>query len=142
MTKDKTYRFIEGCMYNYYANENRMQELRARYETLMSLHGHNYEAHIPDSESNPVMEVTNSRLKLESSMRKLEEYLRPVKRLHEDLSTKYTEKRQLLSLLERKYFKQETMKRIMNEMHISQSTYWRRTQELMRLARKYFCEEE
>ena len=142
MTKDKTYRFIEGCMYNYYANENRMHELRARYENLMSVHGHNYEAHMPDSESNPVLEVTNSRLKLEQSMKKLEEYIRPVKRLHEDLQTKYRDKKQILLILERKYFKQETMKRITDELNISQPTYWRRTQELMRLARKYFCEEE
>lgn len=129
-------------MYNYYANENRMSELQARYEMLMSMHGHNYEAHVADSESNPVLEVTHNRLKLEASMRKLEEYIRPVKRLYEDLKTKYTDKTQILSILEKKYFKQESMRRTMNEMHISQPTYWRRTQELMKLARKYFCEEE
>ena len=142
MTKDKTYRYIEGCMYNYQANQRQASELEEQKKSLISVHGHNYEAHIKDGASNPVLDRTHKVLKIESRLKKLESYIRPVRNLHKDLQEVYTDKKQVLLILEKKYFKHEYQQRIQEDLHISQPTYWRRTQELMRLAKEYFALEE
>ena len=142
MTKDKTYRYIEGCMYNYQANQRQASELEEQKKSLISVHGHNYEAHIKDGASNPVLDRTHKVLKIESRLKKLENCIRPVRNLHNDLQEIYTDKKQVLLILERKYFKHEHQKRIQEDLHISQPTYWRRTQELMRLAKGYFAIED
>lgn len=142
MTKDKTYRYIEGCMYNYQANQRQASELEEQKKSLISVHGHNYEAHIKDGASNPVLDRTHKVLKIESRLKKLESYIRPVRNLHKDLQEVYTDKKQVLLILEKKYFKHEYQQRIQEDLHISQPTYWRRTQELMKLAKEYFALEE
>lgn len=68
MKKDKTYRYIEGCMYNYQANQSQALELEERKKNLTSVHGHNYEAHIMNGESNPVLDRTHKVLKIETRL--------------------------------------------------------------------------
>ena len=142
MKKDKTYRYIESCMYNYNVNKNQVSELEERKKSLLSVHGHNYEAHRQNADWNPVLERTHKVLKIETRIKKLEGYIRPVRKLHKDLKEVYTDKKQILLILEKKYFKHEHQKQIQEDLHISQPTYWRRTQELMRLAKEYFAVEE
>ena len=142
MKKDKTYRYIEGCMYNYQANQSQALELEERKKNLISVHGHNYEAHVLNGESNPVLDRTHKVLKIETRLKKLESCIRPVRNLHQDLKEIYTDKKQVLLILEKKYFKHETQKHIQDELHISQPTYWRRNDELMKLARQYFALED
>ncbi|MBQ3395023.1 MAG: hypothetical protein IJG55_01675 [Synergistaceae bacterium] len=138
MKKDKTYRFVEGCMYNYPANMTQMSELKERLKTLMSVRGHNYEAHIPNVTSDPVSNIAGNKIETERKIRELENYTRPVSKLHHALKYEYRTANQMLKLLELKYFRQEKPREVQEKMHISQATYWRRTQELMRLAKKYF----
>ena len=139
MKKDKTYRFIEGCMYNYLANVNQLSELKERLKTLMSVRGHNYEAHIPNGTSDPVCNVAGKKIETERKIYELESYTRPVSKLRHALRYEYRTASQMLKLLELKYFRQEKPREVQERMHISSATYWRRTQELMRLAKKYFC---
>ena len=142
MTKDKTYRFIERCLYNYPSNVNRQTNLKARLKTLMSVRGHNYEAHTANGTSDPVNETVNKRLETERKIKHLDSYIQPVKKLYECLKRDRRKTNQMLSILKLKYFRQDKAHEIQKKLHISSSTYWRRTRELVMTAKEYFNDDE
>ena len=127
-------------MYNYETNSNRFELLRLKLQLLMSVRGHNYEAHIANGASDPVNEVVNKRIETEKKLNRLEQYILPVKKLYEGLKTDSRSQKDLRELMTRRYLNHERAKETQKELKISPATYWRRTHELMRQARKYFEE--
>ena len=109
---------------------------------LQSVRGHSYEAHTTNGASDPVAEVTNKILNLERCIRNSEKKTRPVERLQADLTGDNLNYAQMGEILRRKYIEHEPTDTVKRELSISGSTYWRRTRELLRLAKKYFGEEE
>lgn len=75
---------------------------------------------------------------MRKKIKELDSYIRPVKTLYYDLLHIYSGSHQILKILQMKYFHHDNLISILEELHISQPTYWRRTQELMKLAKKYF----
>ena len=136
--KDEHYRFVEKCLYNYRPNSIQYEKLKDKLTSLISVRGHNYEAHVPNVTSDPVADVAHNRIKLEKRINELERYITPVNNLCYDLKHVYSGMHQCLKILQMKYFRHDNMNSILRELHISQPTYWRRTQELIRLAKHYF----
>ena len=139
LMKDEHYRFIEKCLYNYRPNLIQFEKLKDKLQSLISVRGHNYEAHIPNVASDPVADVTDKRVRIEKRINELECYITPVNNLCYDLQHVYSGMHQINKILQMKYFGHEPMNSILRELHISQPTYWRRTQELIRLAKLYFA---
>ena len=134
-------RGVERHLWDYKANVACQAAMREEISGLMSVRGHNYEAHTAGI-SDPVAEITNRILNLESRIRKLEKKTRPVEKLSADLCGSDMHISQMRGILNKRYIEHESIEAVKYEIEVSTATYWRRMRELLRLARKYFGAEE
>lgn len=134
-------KYVERCLWDYRANVAMLEILQGKLRALQSVHGHNYEAHVENGASDPVAMRTDKVLNMERKIKRTEQLVFPVNRLVSDLSGSSHPTRQMSEILRLKYFDHNSREYVQTKLSISQPTYWRRHEELMRLARKYFGEE-
>ena len=70
--------YVERCLYEYPQNVSTIVTSRVDIETLRSVRGHSYDAHILNGISDPVADVTARILSLEKKIMKLRKRTRPV----------------------------------------------------------------
>ena len=131
-------RYVERCLYNYRENLAMLQNLKAELMTLQSLHGASYEGHSINGVANPVFDVTARIISLEKKIMANLKRTRPVARLCGMLTCIHTLRHsQMAGILKLRYFRHYSVNRVIRELAISQPTYWRRNDELLRKAREY-----
>lgn len=133
---------VERCLWDYKANLASQAAMREEIAGLMSVRGHSYEAHVISVASDPVADVTNRILNLEHKIKSSERRTRPVEKLQVDLQGSDMYISQMGKILSLRYIEHESIEAVMDELAISSATFWRRTKELIRTARKYFGQEE
>ena len=134
-------RYVERCLWEYYANLAEVESLSAELDDLMSVRGHSYEAHIPSGASEPVFNVVNRRLNIERRIAGIGRRIGPVKRLKSDFEAGLYRERYLRDIFNIRYMEHGIVDYVMKSLHISQPTYWRNKEKLIELAKKYFAEE-
>ena len=134
--------YIERCLYDYKANIAALEVLIAERNNLKSIHGHSYEVINSSVGADPVSRTVNNLMALEKKIDRLNKKIRPVNKLISDLSGRALRLQQIKKILTLKYLEHENNSYIQKEIGISVSTYWRRVQELLRIARKYFGYEQ
>ena len=117
--------YVERCLYDYKANVAEIEILREELNGLMSLHGQSYEINNSQGEGDPVANIVNQGLILEKKIAKLEKRVKPVDKLLSDL------KGSSLKV-------QQDKENIKQSLAVSERTLWRRTGELISLAKRYF----
>ena len=130
--------YVEKCLYDYLANIAALEYLQEELINLKSIHGHSYEINKPSVGSDPVINTVNNRMELEKKISKLGKKINPIKRLIDDLESREHLKKILLL----KYISHGKNDYVQKEMNMSSATYWRRVRELLRIAKKYFGNEE
>ncbi len=130
--------YIERCLYDYKANKALLEFLITEQESLMSMHGANYSLFDTNNVSDPVSEVAHRALELEKKIKNVEKQINSVDRLYADLCGSAFYMHQMREILRLKYFEHHDKNVIKEALSISNSTLWRRTHELLRLAKKYF----
>ena len=133
---------VERCLWDYKANLASQAAMREEIANLMSVRGHSYEAHVISVASDPVADVTNRILNLEHRIKNSEKRTRPVEKLRGDLQSSDMYISQMGKILSLRYIEHESIEVVMDKLAISSSTFWRRTKELLRTARKYFGQSE
>ena len=133
--------YVERCLYEYKANMALVEEIKEEIKHLMSLSSQGYEV-VSRQINNPVAEVTMKVISKEDKIKRTEKKIRPVRKLYEDLKGTALYISQLREILELKYFEQESTEDIKRKLSISGATLYRRKKKLLRLARKYFGEED
>ena len=134
-------KYVERCLWDYKANIAMLETLKLKAVELRSVHGHDYEAHSVNGISDPVAEVTGKILVLEKKIRKVSLMVIPVGKLEADLKGNAQPTRHIEGILKLRYFEHNNREYVQGELGLSRTTYWRRHDELMRLARKYLAEE-
>ena len=134
-------RYVERCLWEYYANLAEVESLSAELDDLMSVRGHSYEAHIPSGASEPVFNVVNRRLNIERRIAGIGRRIGPVKRLKSDFEAGLYRERYLRDIFNIRYMEHGSVDYVTRSLHISQPTYWRNKEKLIELAKKYFAEE-
>ena len=144
-------KYVERCLWEYYANLAEVESLSAELDDLMSVRGHSYEAHIPSGASEPVFNVVNRRLNIERRIAGIGRRIGPVKRLKSDFEAGLYRERYLRDIfnirymehgsVDIRYMEHGIVDYVMKSLHISQPTYWRNKEKLIELAKKYFAEE-
>ena len=130
--------YVERCLYFYRDNLTLLDNSRAELKTLQSLQAQNYEANSGSGISDPVFRVTARIISLEQKIKALLRHIMPVKKLFRTLTSINTLRHsQMACILKFRYFAHHSVNRVIREMAISQPTYWRRNDELLRLARQY-----
>lgn len=135
-------RYIEGCLWDYYANISQLESMKLELEDLQSVRGHSYEAHVQYGTSEPVFNVVSRKLNLEKRIAKIERRIQPVKRLKTDFEAGAYRERYMRDIFNIRYMEHGSVDYITRTLHISQPTYWRNNQKLLDLAGKYFADEE
>ena len=130
--------YIERCLYDYKANVAKLEMMQEELDDLMSLHGQSYEIFKSHGEADPVANAVNQRLKLEIKIKEIKRRIKPVEKLIEDLKGTSLRVRQMAEILRLRYFQHEDKTIIMEKLAVSSSTLWRRTNELIALAERYF----
>ena len=130
--------YVERCLWEYRENVAMIEQLRAVCKELMSVRGHSYEAHIAGSVTNPVLDVTHKRLKLEARIARTELRVKPVERLNKDIANGAYNDRHIREVLKLRYMEHRSVDTVMDMLHISSSTYGRAKDKLLRVACKYF----
>lgn len=134
--------YVEQCLYNYCKNLALIKNLKTELLTLQSLHGASYEGHAINSIANPVFDVTARIISLEKKIMANLKRTRPVARLCGTLTCIHTLRHsQMAGILKLRYFRHYSVNRVIHELAISQPTYWRRNDELLRKAREYLSQE-
>lgn len=133
--------YIERCLYNYCDNLALLEHSRTELKSLQSLQAQSYEAHSGNGISNPVFEVIAKIISLEQKIKALLRHTSPVTRLFRTLTSINTLRHsQMACILKLRYFAHHSVNKVIREMAISQPTYWRRNDELLRLAKQYLNE--
>ena len=134
-------RYVERCLWEYYANLAEVESLSVELDDLMSVRGHSYEAHVPSGTSEPVFNVVNRRLNIERRIAGIRRRIGPVKRLKSDFEAGLYRERYLRDIFNIRYMEHGSVDYVTRSLHISQPTYWRNKEKLIELAKKYFAEE-
>ena len=134
--KGKSY--VEKCLWEYRENVAMLEHLRALCQGLMSVRGHSYEAHIAGNVTNPVLDITDKRLKLESRIARTELRVKPVERLNRDMANGAYNDRHIREVLKLRYMEHHSVDTVRDMLHISSSTYGRAKERLLKVACKYF----
>ncbi len=134
-------KYVERCLWDYKANVAMLEILTLRLGALRSVHGHNYEAHSVNGASDPVANVTGQILDLEKKIHRTGLMVYPVQRLEADLKGNAQPTYHMQEILKLRYFEHNSREYVQSELGLSQTTYWRRQEELLRLARKYLAED-
>ena len=132
--------YVERCLWEYKENAAELEVLRMEQQELMSLHVQSYEAHGANGVSDPVSEVAHRRMTLEKKIVKLERRTKPVEKLQGDLCGNDMRISQMREILRLRYLAHDSHEDIQRRMAVSSATYWRRSRELLRMARRYFGE--
>ena len=143
---DFSFRFAEGCMYNFKSNLARLKILREKLSELdksMSMHGQSYEP-INNGGSNDNSPVAVRALKiasLEDEISSLSLRTTPIADLIKDLSSpealagsRNTELMQIMNLF---YFGQNSADAVAYELNISRAKFYRQREQIVKLAIKY-----
>ena len=130
--------YVEKCLWEYRQNVAMLEHLREVCQGLMSVRGHSYEAHIAGSVTNPVLDVTHKRLKLEARIARTELRVKPVERLNKDIANGEYNDRHIREVLKLRYMEHRSVDAVMDMLHISSSTYGRAKEKLLRVACSYF----
>ena len=69
---------------------------------------------------------------------KLERRTKPVEKLREDLCGSDLRIGQMREILKLRYVQHDSHEDVQRKMAVSRTTYWRRSRELLRMARRYF----
>ncbi len=130
--------YVERCLWEYRENVAMLEQLREFCKGLMSVRGHSYEAHIAGNVTNPVLDVTHKKLKLEARIAKIELRVKPVERLNADIANGAYNDRHIREVLKLRYMEHHSVDAVRDMLHISSSTYGRAKKKLLRVACKYF----
>ena len=130
--------YVERCLYDYKANVAEIEILREELNGLMSLHGQSYEINNSQGENDPVANIVNQGLRLEKKIAKLEKRVKPVDKLLSDLKGSSLKVQQMSGILRLRYIEHEDKENIKQSLAVSERTLWRRTGELISLAKRYF----
>ena len=132
--------YVEKCLYGYKYKAN-LAELEVLYEerkNLMSLHGQTYEINNSSGEQDPVGNIVNQGFTLDKRISQLEKRVKPVDKLINDLKGSSFREQQMCGILRLRYIEHEDKEIIKKKIGISDITLWRRTKDLMSLAKRYF----
>ena len=130
--------YVERCLWEYRENVAMREQLREFCKGLMSVRGHSYEAHIAGNVTNPVLDVTHKKLKLEARIAKIELRVKPVERLNADIANGAYNDRHIREVLKLRYMEHHSVDAVRDMLHISSSTYGRAKDRLLKVACKYF----
>ena len=130
--------YVEQCLYDYKANVAKLEMMCEELNGLMSLHGQSYEIFNSQGEPDPVANTVNQKMRLEIKINEIKGRIKPVEKLIEDLNGTSLRVRQMAEILRLRYFQHEDKTIIMEKLAVSSSTLWRRTNELIALAERYF----
>ena len=143
--KDK-FRYAEKWLYGYMKNMACLEILRGDLAVKLSgsdVHAQSYQSPFGFSgePSSPVHSYFVSIEALEFRISHLERWTKPITKLQADLNNPYTlsgsKNTDLLQILNLMYFGENSPKKVMTELKISDRTFTRRRRELVRIAIDY-----
>ncbi|MBR2207269.1 MAG: hypothetical protein IJ859_00505 [Synergistaceae bacterium] len=130
--------YVEKCLYGYKANLAELEVLYEERKNLMSLHGQTYEINNSSGEQDPVGNIVNQGFSLDKRISQLEKRVKPVDKLMKDLQGSSLRVQQMSEILRLKYINHEDKDSIKKKVAVSDITLWRRTKDLIALAKRYF----
>ena len=127
----------ERALWNYRLNVKKAEEMRIIYSWLMSVRGQDYGAHIVNGVSDAVLDVVYRKMAIEKKIKRLEREIQAVEQVQSSLDIRELRDSQMLEILKRRYMEHKEPDRVMREMGITKSTYYRRNNELIERTREY-----
>ncbi|GHV45880.1 hypothetical protein FACS1894204_06280 [Synergistales bacterium] len=143
MNKKSAFKFAEGCLYRYLENKARIEALR---EELRELGGGHVKVQSYDERTgtnNYIDNVPPRIVKIDDIERqivRIERRVLPIERLIKDLESPMNlsrERREMLCILQMRYFNQNTWDRTIEHMGISIHTFVKRRRQLVAITVRY-----
>lgn len=121
----------EQVLWNYCRNVKKAEELRAAARILASVSCQDYGLHAVNGVSEPVFRILRTKLALEKKISDLEKKIRAVEKVHAELPIDALKTYQMGKILEHRYINHKGVHRVMRELGITKTTYYRRNDELI-----------
>ncbi len=131
-------RYVERCLWEYKENIAMLEYLCWQVKVARSVRGHSYEAHVAGNTTDPVANVVNRIMNLERRIYKTLERVKPIEKLKHDISEGAYQDKYVREILKMRYMEHASVDSILEELHISSSTYDRVKQKLLKITGKYF----
>ena len=141
LRREEIMTYIETCFFTFYANLDTMKRLTQDKKCLMSVKASSYANHPQNGFGFPVENVVFRRFALETQIKKIKQKVIPVIQLcvylkFSDVNVKKYDR--LYEILLHYYLMSDPIEKVMERLHISRTTFWRKRKKLLEISKNFF----